>query len=108
MWYKRTIPLLIVFVIGILAFAQNFIPHPLSSSFLKELTSWTIIIGGFALFLGAYSLLHMHVTRIRRQQPGWALVPVALRLYPRALLGDDLLHPGVFHGQCRLSHFQGA
>lgn len=72
MWYKRTVPLLIVFVIGILAFAQNFIPHPWSSSFLKELTSWTIIIGGFALFLGAYSLLHMHVTRIRRQQPGWA------------------------------------
>ena len=72
MWYKRTIPLILVFVLGILAFAQNFVPHPLSEKFLKTVTDWSRIIGGFGLFLGAYSLLHMHVSRIRRQQPGWA------------------------------------
>jgi hypothetical protein len=35
------------------------------------MTTWTMVIGGFAMFLGLYSLSHMHVTRIRRQMPGW-------------------------------------
>ena len=72
MWYKRTIPLLIVFTIGILAFAHQYIPHPAANAFREEMTTWFRIIGGFGLFIGAYSLLHMHVTRIRRKQPGWA------------------------------------
>lgn len=71
MWYKRTIPLLIVFIIGMLAFAHEYVPHPLSGEFRLEMTTWFRIIGGFALFIGAYSLLHMHTTRIRRRQPGW-------------------------------------
>jgi hypothetical protein len=72
MWYKRTIPLLIVFSIGLLAFAQEYVPHPFAGKFREEITTWFRIIGGFGLFLGAYSLLHMHITRIRRRQPGWA------------------------------------
>jgi len=72
MWYKRTIPLLVVFTIGLLAFANEYVPHPWSGAFRKEMTDWFRIISGFALFIGAYSLLHMHVSRIRRQQPGWA------------------------------------
>ena len=72
MWYKRTIPLILVFVLGICAFVQNYVPHPFSDEFLKTITDWFRIIGGFALFIGAYSLLHMHVSRIRRHQAGWA------------------------------------
>jgi len=72
MWYKRTIPLLIVFTIGVLAFAHNYVPLRISDQFRERLSEWFRIIGGFALFLGAYSLLHMHVSRIRKQQPGWA------------------------------------
>ena len=71
MWYKRTIPLIIVFVVGVLAFVHNYIPLTVSDEFRETITTWIRIIGGFALFIGAYSLLHMHVTRIRRQQPGW-------------------------------------
>lgn len=72
MWYKLRIPLLIVLGMGMLAFTSEFVPHSISSHFRQEVTTWFRIIGGFALFIGAYSLLHMHVTRIRRQQPGWA------------------------------------
>jgi len=71
MIYKRLIPFILLFGIGVLAFAQEFVPHPLSGQFREEMTTWFRIIGGFALFLGAYSLLHMHVTRIRRKMPGW-------------------------------------
>jgi hypothetical protein len=71
MVYKRLIPLLLVFVIGLLGFVQEFVPHPLSGQFREEMTMWFRVIGGFALFIGAYSLLHMHVARIRRRMAGW-------------------------------------
>ena len=72
MWYKRTIPLILVFVLGVVAFVQNYVPHPASERVLKEVTAAALIIGGFGLFIGAYSLLHMHVTRMRKRHPGWA------------------------------------
>ena len=50
MWYKRTIPLIIVFLIGLLAFAQEYVPHPLSGEFREEMTTWFRIIGGFAIW----------------------------------------------------------
>jgi len=68
---KRTIPLLIVLGIGVLAFMQDYVPHPWSSAFRNEMTTWTMVIGGFAMFLGVYSLSHMHITKIRRKMPGW-------------------------------------
>lgn len=68
---KATIPLIIVFVMGLLGFAQYYVPHPLSADLLEEVTSWSIIIGGFGMFIGIYSLLHMHVSRMRRKMPGW-------------------------------------
>jgi len=71
MWYKRTLPLIIVFTIGLLAFVHDFIPHPISPKFREEITTWIRLIAGFGLFLGAYSLMHMHVSRIRRRQAGW-------------------------------------
>jgi hypothetical protein len=72
MWYKRTIPLILVFAIGIAGFVQEFVPHPWSGRFREEITSWWRIIGGFGLFIGVYSLLHMHVSRVRRRTSGWA------------------------------------
>ncbi len=68
---KPTLPLILVFVMGLLAFTQEFVPHPLSGKFREEMTTWFRIIGGFGLFIGAYSLLHMHISRIRRKVAGW-------------------------------------
>jgi len=71
MWYKLRIPLIICFVMGLLAFTQEFVPHPWSAAFREEMTTWFRIMGGFGMFIGAYSLLHMHVARIRRRTAGW-------------------------------------
>jgi len=98
MLYKRTIPLLIVLVTGLLAFVHEFVPHPVSAAFREEMTTWFRIIGGFAMFIGVYSLLHMHTVRIRRQQPGWgysafvflgaaAVIIVGIVNYPHGPLG---------------------
>lgn len=71
MWYRLRIPLILCFVMGLLAFVHDFIPHPWSSAFREEMTTWWRIAGGFGMFIGAYSLLHMHTTRIRRKMAGW-------------------------------------
>jgi len=70
-WYKLTIPLILCFVMGLLAFVHEFVPHPWSAAFREEMTTWFRIMGGFAMFIGLYALLHLHVSRIRRQQAGW-------------------------------------
>jgi len=71
MWYKRTLPLLVVFVAGLVGFCQEYVAHPAASRLLEIVTTWFRIIGGFALFIGLWSLLHMHAGRIRRRPPGW-------------------------------------
>jgi hypothetical protein len=71
MFFKRTIPLLIVLCLGLLGFLQDYVPHPASASLMDEMATWSLILSGFAALLGLYSLLHMHFSRIRRQLPGW-------------------------------------
>jgi hypothetical protein len=87
---KATLPLILVFLMGILGFATQYIPHWRAEDLQNDITKWSIIIGGFALFISMYSLLHMHVTRIRRRMTGWgysvfvflgAAVMIVLGLY---------------------------
>lgn len=71
MWYKRTIPLLIVLIAGLVGFVHDYIPHPGANALREEVTDAFRIMAGFALFIGAYSLIHMHIGRIRRRMQGW-------------------------------------
>jgi hypothetical protein len=68
---KRTIPLVIAFVMGVLMALQYYVPHKLSQDLLEVVTRWDRIIAGFAVFIGAYSLFHLHWTRIKRRVEGW-------------------------------------
>lgn len=68
---KRTIPLIIAFVMGVLMAIQYYVPHKLSQNLLEVVSRWDRIIAGFAVFIGAYSLFHLHWTRIRRKVEGW-------------------------------------
>ena len=68
---KRTIPLIIAFVMGVLMAMQYYVPHRLSQDLLEVVSRWDRIIAGFAVFIGAYSLFHLHWTRIKRKVEGW-------------------------------------
>lgn len=68
---KRTIPLFIAFVMGTLMALQYYVPHKLSQNLLEVVTRWDRIIAGFSVFIGAYSLLHLHWTKIKRKVEGW-------------------------------------
>ncbi len=68
---KRTAPMIIAFVMGVLMAFQYYVPHEASQDLLKVVTRWGMIISGFAMFIGAYSLFHMHWNRIKQKVSGW-------------------------------------
>lgn len=70
-FWKRTLPLSITFVIGVLGALQYYVPHPTSEAFLTGMSEWGRIIGGFAMILGVASLCHVHWGKLRRRVPGW-------------------------------------
>jgi hypothetical protein len=70
-FWKRSLPVLITFVLGIMFALQYYVPHPASEALLTEVSVWNQIIAGFAILLGAASLLHTHYVKIKRQEAGW-------------------------------------
>lgn len=75
---KRTIPLLIVIILGFLFVAHVFIPHKISQDFFDWFLKWTKVIGPFAVILGVMSLVRVHTTKIKRKAPNWGFSMVTL------------------------------
>ncbi len=69
---KRQIPLIIVIVLGFLFVAHTFIPHKISQDFYNVwYREWVKAASPFGVILGIFSLLHVHVTKIRRRANNW-------------------------------------
>jgi hypothetical protein len=69
---KRTFPLLLVFIFGILGFIPFIVPHEIvqsSDEFLRN--NFLKILAAFALILGLGSLLKVHVDKIKRKGQNW-------------------------------------
>jgi len=78
---KRTVPLAIAFLSGILLLIQYFVPHPWSAKFLQYTSDWQVTLAYAALLLGVGSLVQSHVTKARRKAPGWGFSAVALAAF---------------------------
>ncbi len=78
-FWKRTFPLAIAFVMGVVMMLRYFVPHQSSEELYSLVVAqWGIIISGFALFLGVYNLLATHLKKARRRVPGWGYSAVVL------------------------------
>ena len=71
LFWRRTLPLGITFVLGVVGAMQYYVPHPLSEKLLTDMSEWGRIIGGFAMILGVASLCHVDWGKIRRRVAGW-------------------------------------
>ncbi len=71
LFIRRTLPLIIAFVMGVLGIVIYYQPHQAAIDLQDTVTKWVYIVGAFAFFLGLYSLLHMHGQRIARKEAGW-------------------------------------
>ncbi len=68
---KRQLPLAFVIVTGWLVLALYFIPNEGAQALNNYLLDGTTIIGIFALALGIWSLITVHVDRIRYKKRDW-------------------------------------
>lgn len=66
MFLKRTFPLLLCFVLGILTMVQYFIPHPISQSFYHLTLSWFQGIIALSIIMGLASLIRRHALQVKR------------------------------------------
>ncbi|MDA0710184.1 MAG: hypothetical protein O3B73_08245 [bacterium] len=71
LFLRRTLPLLIAFVVGTLAILIYYVPHTAAQDLEQELARWDRIVAAFALLIGIYSLMRLHLTRVKRHNAGW-------------------------------------
>lgn len=94
---RREVPLLLVFLAGVVMAVQFFIPSEFSGNVKDYMTDWLIIIGIFAMALGIYSLVRISLVRIRRKAPNWQYSLVTLfGLFATMFFG--LQFPGAEYG----------
>lgn len=75
---RRTLPLTICLIMGVVMMVQFFVPHPVSVAFYDLTTKWIRIVSAFALVLGVGSLILYHIDRLQRKRPGWGYSIVTL------------------------------
>ena len=92
-FWKRSLPVLITFILGVMFTLQYYVPHPTSEALLSEVSVWNQIIAGFAIILGVGSLLHTHYLKIKRKEAGWGYSAV-MYLSMLIMLGAGLWSGG--------------
>ena len=68
---KKTIPLAICFVVGVLTLASYYVPTKSSEQYVEVMNKWENVVAGFAFLLGLFSLFRSHFMKITRRVDGW-------------------------------------
>ncbi len=91
---RREIPLMLVFLAGVVMAVQFFVPSEFSGNIKDFMSDWLIIIGIFAMALGLYSLVRVSLVRIRRRLPNWQYSVITIAgLFVMILFGTEF--PGL-------------
>ncbi len=96
---KRTLPLLVTFVVGMIMVGEFFIPHHAYKEMTKELLEWGAILAAGAFLLGMFNLIQVNWPVIRDRKPDWGykvamLVSLGVMLIAGFLGGEDRLEAG--------------
>lgn len=75
---KRTIPLVITFIVGVVLIVSKFIPHRPFGTLGEDFSVYFDIIATFAFILGGGNLIKIHGDNIYRQRPGWGYSAVCV------------------------------
>jgi hypothetical protein len=68
---KRTIPIVIAFLVGMGLMLDNFITFAPLNTAAVSVRSWLVIIALFSIMVAALNLLLVHIPRIQRRQGAW-------------------------------------
>jgi hypothetical protein len=96
---KRTLPLLLTFVVGMIMVGEFFIPHHAYKEMTKELLEWGVIISAGAFLLGVANLIQVNWPVIQQRRPDWGykvamLVALVAMLVAGFLGGESRLDDG--------------
>ena len=75
---KRTLPLIITFVIGVIMVGEFFIPHWRYRALTGELLEWGIVLSAGAFILGLVNLIQVHLPTIINRGEDWGYKVVLL------------------------------
>lgn len=75
---RNQVPLIIVFLTGVLLIVTFFIPHEPFGSLEQRFLVWFSIVSGFTMLLGLDSLTRYHLIKIRNKVSGWGYSIVLL------------------------------
>ncbi len=75
---KKTLPLTLTLVLGVIMMVQFFVPHHISQVFYNKSLEWVRIITAFAFILGLSSFITHHTTKIKYQKEGWYYSYIAI------------------------------
>ncbi len=101
---KRSLPLILAFITGILVVISEFIPHRPFSNMVTTLQDWFMIISGFAILLGQISLFQANLSKIKARESGWifylaGLISFCLMLIVGLLWGTQEFRGMLGHGE---------
>jgi hypothetical protein len=68
---RRTIPLVLTFLVGMYPIFAFFVPHDAISDANQWLDTALMIVAAFALPLGVVNLVGMNIDKIKRKKAGW-------------------------------------
>lgn len=68
---KTQVPIAITTVVGLIIILEFFFPIPGLPAWSKEIQSWGVILGAFALGLAAVNLLRMHIKKLSAKTGEW-------------------------------------
>jgi len=75
---KRTIPIFITFVVGMIMVGEFFIPHSAYRELTGELLDWGIILSAGAFILGLVNLIQVHLPTVLSRGTDWGYKVVLL------------------------------
>ncbi|MCD6594207.1 hypothetical protein J7L68_00830 [bacterium] len=78
MFWKKQLPIIIVFLSGVIMTVQYFVPLHASEFVFDNYIKWGISIGIFAAILGYFSFIRVHIMKITKKAPNWGYSIVAL------------------------------
>ncbi|KPV65190.1 MAG: hypothetical protein AOA65_0340 [Candidatus Bathyarchaeota archaeon BA1] len=95
---RRTIPLVVTFIVGMFLLFEYFFMVPAAKAFGKDLLSWGVVILAFAMGLGAIVVSQVHVRHVLKRTPGqWYYSMILLAMLVLYLIVGLALTPLAAH-----------
>ncbi|MCU0610501.1 MAG: hypothetical protein MUE60_01770 [Candidatus Eisenbacteria bacterium] len=76
--FRRTLPMILAFTVGVFMIVQFFVPHPQLQMLYNMVLDWKQVVFGCVLIVGTMTLIRHHALRVRFRKQGYGYSIIAL------------------------------